>query len=157
MLFEFKGKVYEINNFVLIIIVIIISVGFIYLLYIITISLVGIIPHDLFSNIFSHGNTDSTTMDSSIKHNSMGNAFNFNNITNNETTHKNNFNYKERLPYEVQDVLKDNDNPTNDEICYFNGRGRVANSIGDKFDCRKTEDLKIITIKNKNIFCCVTP
>lgn len=60
-------------------------------------------------------------------------------------------------PKEVEEVLEDNPKAGAEELCHFNGRGRLAGKIANKFDCRSTESLKILTIEASTIYCCVAP
>ena len=61
------------------------------------------------------------------------------------------------IPKEAQVVLNSNPKATAEDLCSFDGRGRLAGKIANKFDCRSTENLKIITLKASTVYCCVVP
>ena len=185
MLFEFRGKVYEVNDYVLILLGVLASLLILYLIYIFVVNV--ILPLNIggfFPSIIQGGSSYIDSNDDSYVDNSNINNPNLNannsegfdsgnivisnkddNLNNDNLSNLGNYgsNNKEGglhvapIPKEALMVISSNPDATDVEICDFNGHGRIALLINNKFNCRKTEDLKIITLKDRKIYCCVTP
>ena len=177
MLFEFKGKVYEINNFILFILLLLGFIILIYFIYLFGSIVITSISHNINHNKIL-GSDNNPLAHSGLNGKNLSDTSNyFNDKTNVSTSANSTYNTnqyvgnnpnntlnnggvkipKKLLPKMVVNVLNKNPNATDGEICYFGGHGRVANVYKSTFNCRKTENLKIITLKDRVIYCCVTP
>ncbi|MEM4756202.1 MAG: hypothetical protein QW594_03650 [Candidatus Woesearchaeota archaeon] len=143
MLIEFRGKIYEISPFVLY-----------FLIAVVGILVLGLLSYGLYGlSTFFYSSPSSGILAHPSALGSSDQTLPF------DATDSSFVSSVSQFPQEVQQVLATHDpSHLNAElVCSFEGKGRVASRIGDGFDCRKTENLKMFVIHNIHYHCCVVP